>query len=283
NDSVTFDVQFNPPGSSGDFDHYFNSLGTIKTSVGNFGIAITGSADPPAQIVTDPSTVSFGDVAVGSSATMNFELGDQGGFPLDITESTPPNPATGFSALTNPFTQLAPSPYQIAPNTSVEETVQFTPTADGNFSGTWLLEGNDGSGVQTVTLTGTGYTPTPGGGGGGGGGGTAPTTTTTIPPTTTTTAVTHRPTLTITTRSGHVGTTLTLRTSGDPTGGALTFHVHGGTAQCSVRGSGLSAKSPGTCVVTGKKAAKGMTAAVSSPATVINFARRVTHNSKTAR
>ena len=163
--SFTFHVGYLPPGSSGDFDHDFNGLTTIDTSVGDFGIALSGSADPPAQIVTSPPDLNFGSVAVGSSATLNFELGDQGGFPLDITESTPPNPTSGFSALTNPFTQLA-SPYQIAPNTSIEESVQFTPTSDGPFTGTWLLEGNDGNGVQTVTLSGTGYTPVAGGGGG---------------------------------------------------------------------------------------------------------------------
>jgi iron transport multicopper oxidase len=298
-DSFTLNIGFSAPGSSGDFDHDFNALTTIETSVGNFGIALSGSADPPAQIVTEPPDLNFGDVAVGSSTTLNFELGDQGGFPLDITESTPPNPASGFSALTSPFTQLA-SPYQIAPNTSLQETVQFAPTSDGPFSATWLLEGNDGNGVQTVTLSGTGYTPpvttttsptttttsptttttsptttttTPTTTT------TSPTTTTTTPTTTTTTPTTtttepHRPTLTITTRAGRLGSDLTLRTSGDAGGGKVTFRARNGSATgCVLHGSVLSAERAGTCIVTAVKAARGATRAVSSQATAVTFAK----------
>jgi hypothetical protein len=271
-DSFTFLVGFTPPGSSGDFDHDFNALTTIETNVGNFGIAFSGSANPPAQIATEPPDLAFGDVAVGSSATLNFELGDQGGFPLDITESTPPNPTSGFTALTNPFIQLA-SPYQIAPNTSIQESVKFTPTSDGPFTATWLLEGDDGNGVQTVTLSGTGYTS--GVGGGGGGGGAPPVTTTTAPPTTTTTTTEpHRPTLRITTRSGHVGTDLTLRTSGDASGGKVTYRVRDGSATgCVLHGSLLGSKSAGTCIVTAVRAARGTTRAVSSHATAVTFAK----------
>jgi hypothetical protein len=269
--SFTFHVGYLPPGSSGDFDHDFNGLTAIDTSVGNFGIALSGSADPPAQIVTSPPDLNFGSVAVGSSSTLNFELGDQGGFPLDITESTRPDPTSGFSALTNPFTQLV-SPYQIAPNTSIEESVQFTPTSVGPYSATWLLEGNDGNGVQTVTLSGTGYSP------GGGGGGSPPVTTTTGPPTTvpptTTTTKPHRPTLAITTRTGHLGVGLTLRTSGDAGGGKVTFRVRNGSATgCALHGSVLSAKSAGTCIVTAVKAARGATRAVSSKPTAVTLAK----------
>jgi hypothetical protein len=275
-DSFTFHVSFSPPGSSGDFDHNFNAMTTIGTSgFGNFGIAVSGSADPPAQIVTSPPDLNFGDVAVGSSATLNFELGDQGGFPLDITESTPPNPTSGFSATTNPFTQLAP-PYQIAPDTSIEETVQFTPTSDGPFAATWSLEGNDGNGVQTVTLSGIAFTSVSGGGGGGGGG-TPPVTTTTSPPVTSppaTTTTSPEPTLTITTRTGHLGTDLVLRTSGDIGGGKITYRVRNGSATgCVLHGLVLTAKSAGTCIVTAERAARAATRAVSSRATVVMFVK----------
>jgi len=94
--TVTFTVQFAPPTSSGDFDHVFDSVATLDTSVGNFGVAISGTADPPAQISTAPNVLNFGDVEVGTSMTLNFALGDQGAFPLQITESTPPA-SNGFS------------------------------------------------------------------------------------------------------------------------------------------------------------------------------------------
>jgi hypothetical protein len=157
---LTFNVVFRPPSSSGDFNHVFDSVATLKTSAGDFGVAMSGSADPPATLITAPDVLTFGRVAIGSSETLRFDLGDQGGFPLRIVRSTPPKTG-GFSALTNPLTQLAGTnpPHTIASNTSVQETVRFSPTKSGYVSATWLLEGNDGKGVQKVTLTGTGYIP----------------------------------------------------------------------------------------------------------------------------
>ena len=158
--TLTFEVQFRPPPSSGDFVHVFNSFATLETSAGDFGIAITGSADPPATLNTAPDVLNFGKVAVGSSETLIYDLGDLGGFPLRIIRSTPPR-SSGFRAITNPFSQLSKtSPKNtIAPNTSVQEKVRFAPTKNGYVTATWLLEGNDGNGVQKVTFTGTGYTP----------------------------------------------------------------------------------------------------------------------------
>jgi hypothetical protein len=160
NGTLTIDVVFHPPSSSGDFVHIFNSVTTLDTSVGDFGVAISGSADPPATLSTAPDVLNFGKVAIGSSKLLIFDLGDQGGFPLRITRSTPPR-MYGFSALTDPFTQLANTspPSTIASNTSIQEKVRFSPTKKGYVTATWLLEGNDGNGVQKVTLAGTGYYP----------------------------------------------------------------------------------------------------------------------------
>ncbi len=277
NDSLTFTVNFAPPGSSGDFDHDFNSLATLDTSLGNFGVAITASADPPAQITTVPNALNFGDVAVGSSATMSFDLGDQGGFPLTITSSTPPS-TEGFTPLTNPFTQLAnttPEPDEIAPNSSIQETVQFAPTSNGSATANWYIEGNDGNGVQTITLTGTGYTPSsssppspP----------SPPVTTTTTassPPPTATTTTTIVPTIRILTRSGYLNSPLTLEITGDPHGGRVTYRVRKGTAKgCSITGAVLRAKGSGTCIVIATKGARGETPSVTSSPTTITFRRK---------
>ena len=277
NGTVTFSVRFAPPGSSGDFDHVFASVATLDTSVGDFGVAISGTADPPALLSTAPPVLNFGSVAVGSVATLDFDLGDQGAFPLLITQSTPPT-TNGFSALTNPLTQLATTnpADTIAPNTSIQETVQFKPTSDGAVSATWLLEGNDGNGVQTVTITGTGYTPasppppsspppTPTT--------TTTTTTTTAPPTTTTVPISV---LTVVSSTGHVGSLLTLKTKGDSDGGALSFRVKNGTAKgCSIKGDSITAKSAGTCIVTATRQARGVAPKVSSKPVIIRFEKKV--------
>jgi len=259
---VTFSVFYYPPGSSGDFVHVFNTVATLDTSIGDFGEAIDGTAAPPAQITTVPNTLSFGNVDVGSSATLDFNLGDQGGFPLTITQSTPPS-SQGFTALTNPFTQLAGSGNVIPANTSIAESVGFAPTSPGPVTATWLFEGNDGSGVQTVTLTGTGVSPSP-----------SPPPPT--PPTTPTTTTPTPTTLTITAETGRVGTALSLRTSGDPNGGALSFIVRDGTATgCEVLGHTLNARSAGTCIVTATKSVSGSSPAVTSPPTAISFTGQI--------
>jgi outer membrane protein OmpA-like peptidoglycan-associated protein len=274
NGTVTFTVQFAPPGSSGDFDHVFESVATLDTSVGNFGVAISGTANPPALLSTAPNVLNFGSVEVGSVVTLNFDLGNQGAFPLLITQSTPPT-TNGFSALTDPFIQLANTnpAHTIAPNTSIPETVQFAPTSDGLVSATWLLEGNDGNGVQTVTLTGTGYTPAPSQPPPSGPPPTITTTTatgtTTLPVTTTTIP---SPVLSVVPQTGREGSSLTLRTKGDPEGGALSFRVKNGTAKsCAINGHSLTAKSAGTCIVTATRRAKGSTPKFSSKPTIVRF------------
>jgi hypothetical protein len=81
--------------------------------------------------------------------------------------------------------------------------------------------------------------------------------------------------LTITTRTGTVGTALTLATSGGSGTGALTFSAVNGTASgCAISGSSLTASSAGTCVVTSTKAADATHLPVSSPPTTITLAAK---------
>jgi hypothetical protein len=145
-------VDFTPPGSSGDFDHVFGAVMTLQTNAGDFGVPLSGSAAPSALLNVVPTALSFGNVPLGSSATLNFDVGDEGAQTLTITQSTPPT-TNGFTA-----TSSLPVNTQIAANTSVQESVQFTPASTGPVSATWLLEGNDATGLQTVTITGTGVT-----------------------------------------------------------------------------------------------------------------------------
>ena len=122
----------------------------------------------------------------------------------------------------------------------------------------WLVEGNDGSGVQAIAISGTGVTPPP------------------LPPPSSpppTPPSTPAPvTLTITTLSGRVGTPLTLATSGDPSGGSLSYAVRNGTATgCAISGDTLRSTGPGSCIVVATKSASGSTSEISSSSTTITF------------
>jgi hypothetical protein len=265
NQSISFTVDFSPPGSSGDFVHVFGGVAVLETSAGNFGVPVSGSAAPPAQINVVPTTLNFGNVTVGSTATQNFNIGDQGGVALTITASTPPT-TNGFTA-----TSSLANGTVIDADASIQETVQFAPSSLGTVSATWTLEGSDGSGPQTVTMTGTGVaaaTPPAGGGGGGG----------SSPPPSAPSPVSPAPvSLTISTLSGHVGTPLALSTNGDPDGGLVSFRANNGTATgCAVSGDSLGVKSAGTCIVTATKSAVGANPAVSSLPTTITFAKKIT-------
>jgi hypothetical protein len=78
--------------------------------------------------------------------------------------------------------------------------------------------------------------------------------------------------LSISTRSGRVGTALALATSGGSGTGAVTFTVSNGTASgCAILGSSLTAASAGTCIVTATKKADSAHTAISSPATTITM------------
>jgi outer membrane protein OmpA-like peptidoglycan-associated protein len=80
--------------------------------------------------------------------------------------------------------------------------------------------------------------------------------------------------LTLITHAGTVGSSLTLRATGDPDGGTLTFHTRaGGTSQCTLKGAVLRATKPGTCFVTATKAARGGTPSVTSSSTTITFTK----------
>ncbi len=79
--------------------------------------------------------------------------------------------------------------------------------------------------------------------------------------------------LTLTSVSGHVGSPLSLATSGGSGTGAVSYTVADGTASgCAVSGSSLTATSAGTCLVTATKAADATYLVATSPATTVTLA-----------
>lgn len=152
--SLTLNIGYFPPGSSGNFEHVFGGLTVLETSAGNVGIPLSGSADPPAHLALLATGVD-GPVSVGSSALLHFEVANTGALPLTITASN--------HTLSGPFTaltSLAPG-VVLAANSSIDETVRFSPTAPGSFATTWTVTGSDGTGAHTLTLNGTGVATVP--------------------------------------------------------------------------------------------------------------------------
>jgi hypothetical protein len=148
--SVGVAVTFTPPATAGSTPTTYNATLVVTSSIGAAGVPLKGTSAPPAQISISSLNVGFGSVHVGSSTNRSFTVGNTGGMNLVILKSKPPA-SGGFSALTT----LAEGTV-IPPGTTLTETVSFLPTATGAASSTWIITGDDGSGQQTVTFTGTG-------------------------------------------------------------------------------------------------------------------------------
>jgi hypothetical protein len=148
--SISVPIDFRPPATSGDFVQTFDDQLVIATSAGEAVVPLAGSAAPPPQITISSLKLNIGTVAIGQSGIVSFTVGNGGGIPLTITKSKPPI-SDGFSA----DTSLSEGSVIAAHQTRVE-TVRFTPSRAGHVSTTWVINGNDTTGVQTVTVTATG-------------------------------------------------------------------------------------------------------------------------------
>jgi outer membrane protein assembly factor BamB len=148
--SLDVPVDFTPPATSGDFVQNFTDHLVITTSAGEAVVPLAGSAAPPPQITISSLSLNVGTVATGQSGIVSFTLGNGGGTPLMITKSKPPT-AHGFSAMTS-----LPEGTVIAAHTNFVETVRFSPTSGGPAAATWVINGDDSSGLQTITISGTG-------------------------------------------------------------------------------------------------------------------------------
>jgi hypothetical protein len=148
--TLSVPVVFTPPGTSGDFVQSFNDHLVIATNAGEATVPLEGSAAPPPQIAISSLRLDVGTVAIGQSGIVSFTVGNRGGTPLTITKSKPPT-ASGFTAVTSLQEATV-----IPPHALRTETVRFTPAKAGRASATWVINGDDSSGVQTITFTGTG-------------------------------------------------------------------------------------------------------------------------------
>ena len=109
----------------------------------------------PGQLVVQPTSIGFGSVAVGSSATANVVLSNTGGSSLSLSSVTLP---------TSPFSAVAPTigaGTVIPAGGSVTQVVRFSPSATGPATGSLSVTPNTGQGPITVSLSGSGTSPPP--------------------------------------------------------------------------------------------------------------------------
>lgn len=109
-------------------------------------VTLTGEGAPPAAIVLDPTSLTFGTVTVGSiSASLYLTISNTGGVAATISSVS----------VTGDFTLSANTCGEsLGPSTGCTVGIAFAPTVSGTRTGTLTV--TDSVGTQTATITGTG-------------------------------------------------------------------------------------------------------------------------------
>jgi hypothetical protein len=109
-------------------------------------ITVTGEGIGPAQASLMPTTIDFGNVLVGSTASKPATLTNNDSAPIEVlSESTTGDPVFGATPTTG----------TVAPGMSLPLTVTFQPTTTGTFGGeaSWLVRRSDTPTAPPTTLT----------------------------------------------------------------------------------------------------------------------------------
>lgn len=123
-------------------NHSYN--GTMNANLSGTGVA--------GGFLSAPSSISFGNVTVGSSQSQTLTIWNTGG--AGITISSDAINGSGFTATGLSF------PYTLAAGASANLSVTFTPTTSGTVGATLTLTSNASDPTVHVSLSGTGATTT---------------------------------------------------------------------------------------------------------------------------
>lgn len=163
--SITIKANFKAVNGVGNY----GSVLKVDSDGGSDKILFTGSAStsPIARFEVQTTegawektfNVDFGDVVSGSSVIRTIRMCNDGGSPLSINKSKPPNQPELFATSQ---TDMLYEGQSIAPNTCSSATIKFVPvpavpnTDPHDVTDTWTFNVNDLSfGVHDVVFTGT--------------------------------------------------------------------------------------------------------------------------------
>jgi hypothetical protein len=113
----------------------------------------SSSSSTPTRIINVSGTLSFGDVAVGSSRDLSYTISNTGTAALTVSGTT----ISGGLASQTTFSFTNGT---IQPGATQTVTVRFQPNVAGAYSGTISVNGDQTSGANTVSISGNATAPT---------------------------------------------------------------------------------------------------------------------------
>lgn len=148
NQSVTFTATF-APSSAGAVSGSLSVVSNASNSPLN--IALSGTGTAAGQLAVSPTSLSFGNVVVGSSSALSGSL-NASGASVTVTSASLNNGEFVLSGISLPVT--------LAAGQSTPFTVTFTPQASGATSASLSFSSNAANSPAVQSMTGTGAVPT---------------------------------------------------------------------------------------------------------------------------
>src|SRR5207302_888656 len=114
-------------------------------------IALSATGLTPGSLVSNPSSLSFGNVQTGTSQTLSATLTNSGGTSVTISQASASGSGYTLSGLSLPTTLSA--------GQSKTFSVQFAPQTSGSVSGNVAITSDASNPTLNVPLSGSGVTP----------------------------------------------------------------------------------------------------------------------------
>lgn len=127
---------------------YLAFLLAILTALLTFGCAAASGGGGSGQLSSNPPSLNFGDVTVGTSSTLTVDLTNTGTASVTVTQANVSGAAFSLVAIALPQT--------LGPGQSRSFSIRFAPSAVGNATGTVSVLSNASNSPTTVSLTGNG-------------------------------------------------------------------------------------------------------------------------------
>lgn len=147
--TISFSVIFTPT-TAGSVTGSLAIASTAPNSTLN--VSLSGTGLTLGQLGASPASLSFGNIAAGTTTSLSETVTNSGGSPITISQITPSGTEFGVSGITLPLT--------LAASQSATFSVSFAaPQSGGSMSGTLGIASNASDPMLSVSLAGTGVLP----------------------------------------------------------------------------------------------------------------------------